>query len=107
MRVIGMEVPVPVESWMSSAGPNGKSTKIQAQLAAVHTKFVSQFPDMLTDGSWNEPGGIRVRLTGIGFYDRDHFQTGRAKNHIELYPLLNIDFNPAPIITPPIQQPLA
>jgi hypothetical protein len=74
-------------------------SQIQTQLAAMHTKFVNQFPNMLTDGSWNEPGNIRVRLTGVGFYDRDHFQTGRAKNHIELHPLLDIDFNPGP---PPV-----
>src|SRR5262245_6615237 len=47
-------------------------SQIQAQLVAMHTKFVNQFPDMLTDGSWNEPGSMRVRLTGVGFYDRDH-----------------------------------
>jgi hypothetical protein len=76
-------------------------SQLQDKLVAMHTKFVNQFPDMLTDGSWNETGGMPVRLTGIGFFDFAHFQAGRAFNVIELHPLLDIDFNPTPIVTPP------
>lgn len=34
----------------------------------------------------------RVRLTGVGFFDRVHGQTGVAPNGIELHPLLDIKF---------------
>ena len=76
----------------------------QAQLEAVHATFVDQFGSTIqTDGSWNDGGGIPVRITGIGFFDRIHVpgQTGRALNGIELHPLLDIEFNPrGPTPTP-------
>ena len=30
--------------------------------------------------------------TGVGFFDRDHGQTGAAPNNIELHPVLSIRF---------------
>lgn len=80
-------------------------SQLQAQLVAVHTKFINQFPNMKTSGDWNEMGGIPVRLTGIGFFDKPHGQTGRALNGLELHPLLDIEFNP-PTLTP-IPTPVA
>ena len=52
-----------------------------------------------------------MRLTGVGFFDRDHSQIGRAANVIELHPLLDIEFNPSsgppptPTPTPLLQNP--
>jgi len=68
----------------------------QAQLVAVQTKFMNQFGTTIqTDGSWNEGNGMPVRITAIGFFDREHGQTGRAPNGLELHPVLDIEFNPA------------
>ncbi len=83
-------------------GRNGQVTtpsRFQAQLADVRAKFLNQFPNVTT--GWNEAEGMRVRLTGVGFFDRAHGQTGRALNGLELHPLLNIEF-PGPVPTPPI-----
>jgi hypothetical protein len=33
-----------------------------------------------------------VVVAGVGFWDRDHGQTGRAVNVIELHPVLDIQF---------------
>ena len=38
---------------------------------------------------------IPVRVTGVGFFDFLHGQTGVAPNGIELHPVLNIVFNPS------------
>jgi hypothetical protein len=87
---------------MGSHDDTSFPSQLQDQLVAVHTKFVNQFPNMKTSGDWNEEGGIPVRLTGIGFFDKPHGQTGRALNGLELHPLLDIEFNPGgtPIPTP-------
>lgn len=69
-----------------------------AQLSAVFNKFLAQFPNV--HGDWNDGGGIPVRLTGIGFFDRDHNQTGRTARGFELHPLLDIEFNPGPLPPP-------
>src|SRR6266508_1430129 len=76
-------------------------SQFQNQLVDVHAKFTNQFPNMDTDGSWNAAGGIPVRLTGIGFFDRPHGQTGRALNGLELHPLLDIDFSPGTMTVAP------
>jgi len=51
------------------------------------------------DGKYNvstsfQTANIPVRLTGVGFFDFQHGQTGVAPNAIELHPLLKIAFNP-------------
>jgi hypothetical protein len=40
---------------------------------------------------WNDLHGIRVRVTGIGFFDLSHFQVGRSRSCIELHPVLKIE----------------
>jgi hypothetical protein len=35
---------------------------------------------------------VPVRVTGVGFFDHLHGQTGVAPNGIELHPLLDIEF---------------
>jgi hypothetical protein len=39
---------------------------------------------------------IPVQITGVGFFDKLHGQRGLAPNGIELHPVLDIQFNPAP-----------
>lgn len=72
----------------------------QSQLVSVREKFVQQFPNV--HSSWNDAGGIPVRLTGVAFFDRPHGQVGRALNGLELHPLLAIEFNPVSVVPPPI-----
>ncbi len=54
----------------------------------------AQFQNINTSGKFNDAGGIPVQIVGIGFFDRQHFQTGRAPNNIEMHPILDIIFNP-------------
>lgn len=62
----------------------------QDQLEDVWEKFSQRFPN--PKHGWNDAKAIRIRVTGIGFFDRPHGQTGRAKNMIEIHPVLDIEF---------------
>lgn len=81
------------------AGRKGTVTtpsRFGAQLEAVRAKFTQRFPQVRS--GWNDAEGVPVRLTGVVFFDRDHGQVGRALNGLELHPLLDIEFNPAPLV---------
>jgi hypothetical protein len=72
-------------------GTGPTPSRFATQLQSVRTKFLAQFPTFsATD--WTDAGGIPVRVTGVVFFDRPHFQWGRAQNGLELHPLLDIDF---------------
>jgi len=86
-------------------GSASTASVFAAQLTAVRQKIQQQFPNIIDD--WNDGAGMRVRLTGVGFYDRQHNQVGRALNGIELHPLLDIEFNPAGPVTTPTTPPAA
>lgn len=58
-------------------------------IAAAQTQFASQFPATTSFRYTNTP----VRITGIGFFDYIHGQTGVAPNGIEIHPVLDIVFN--------------
>ncbi len=63
-------------------------------MATAHAAIEAQFPNREAGSGWNDAQGIPVRVSGVGFFDRPHGQTGRATNGIELHPVLNIEFNP-------------
>ena len=74
----------------------------EAALIAARQKFEARFPkgkgaDTRVD--------LPVTVTGVAFYDRQHLQTGRATNGIELHPLLDIEFGdgttPPPVASTP------
>ena len=54
----------------------------------------AQFDAKYTATSSFQTANIPVRLSGVGFFDFLHGQTGVAPNGIELHPLLNVVFNP-------------
>ena len=62
------------------------ATKISTARSAFDAKFT-------TTGSF-QTANIPVRITGVGFFDFLHGQTGVAPNGIEIHPVLNIVFNP-------------
>jgi hypothetical protein len=39
----------------------------------------------------NDLRGVIVRVTGVGFFDINHFQAGRSRSCIELHPILTIE----------------
>jgi hypothetical protein len=54
----------------------------------------AQFDAKLIATSSFQTANIPVRLSGVGFFDFLHGQTGVAPNGIELHPLINVVFNP-------------
>jgi len=58
----------------------------------ARSELLAQFPNAVTDGSWNDGGGIPVEIIGVGYFDFPHGQTGRAPNNIEIHPILSITF---------------
>ena len=54
-----------------------------------------QFDGKYTATTSFQTANIPVQLTGVGFFDFLHGQTGVAPNGIELHPLLNVVFNPS------------
>jgi hypothetical protein len=67
-----------------------------SEMATAKAAIEAKFPDRIAGGGWNDAEGTPVRVTGVGFFDRPHGQTGRATNGIELHPILKIEFNPVP-----------
>jgi hypothetical protein len=94
------EIPKPECVPGRNGDPSTRSV-FQTQLVAVRTKFERQFPNIT--GGWNEADGIAVRITGVAFFDFPHGQVGGAKNVVEIHPILDITFNPAP--GPPLPTP--
>jgi hypothetical protein len=84
---------IPDPDCIAGAAGGTATSRFATQLLAVRNKFLQQFPNIISD--WNDASGILVRLTGVGFFDRAHGQTGRALNGLELHPLLDIEFNPS------------
>src|SRR5437879_12232484 len=61
-------------------------------ITATRAKFDAAYTASTSFKTANVP----VTVTGVGFFDFIHGQTGVAPNGIELHPLLDISFNPAP-----------
>ncbi len=59
-----------------------------AGIAAARTKFDAR----LSAQTFFQIANIPVRVTGVGFFDFEHGQTGVAPNAIELHPVLDISF---------------
>lgn len=63
---------------------------VSSQLAQVRSAFVAKYG---TPGSYPKPDlkpNVPVTVTGVGFFDRIHSQTGVAPNGIELHPVLSL-----------------
>lgn len=58
------------------------------------TNARSQFDATYTATTSFQTANVPVQITGIGFFDFLHGQTGVAPNGIEIHPVLNIVFNP-------------
>lgn len=84
------EIPDP-KCYAGKKGDPAARSHFTQQLKAVRDEFELRFPG--GEGADTKLGGIPVTLTGVAFYDRMHYQTGRAKNGIELHPVLDIQFH--------------
>jgi len=70
----------------------GAASPFANQIAKARSEFDAQF----TATSSFQTANVPVRVTGVGFFDFFHNQHGAAPNVIELHPVLDIQFNPAP-----------
>lgn len=75
-------------------GTLGAESTFQAALVSARQQFETRFPQ---GKGADQLLGIPVTVTGVAFYDRPHYQTGRAVNGMELHPVLNISFSGTPI----------
>ncbi len=76
------EIPAP--------GCVGSGSPFAAKIGVARSTFDGKF----TATSSFQTANIPVRITGVGFFDFLHGQTGVAPNGIEIHPILNIVFNP-------------
>jgi hypothetical protein len=70
----------------------GDTSPFKNAITATRAKFDAAYTATTSFKTANIP----VTVTGVGFFDFLHGQTGVAPNGIELHPLLDISFNPAP-----------
>lgn len=69
--------------------PRNTRSHFQDELVAARNAF-DESP--ATDIGQKKEMDIPVRITGLAFFDRPHGQTGRAKNNLEIHPILSIEF---------------
>lgn len=99
------EVPDP-SCFSGSDGSFGSQTPFAGGITSARQTMDQRFPNAELSGAWNDGAGAQVEITGIGFFDRPHGQTGRAPNNVEIHPILSIRFldqpnpNTSPTPTP-------
>ncbi len=94
---------VPDPSCFSGAdGSFGSQTPFADGIISARQTMDQRFPNADQTGNWNDGADAQVEITGIGFFDRPHKQTGRAPNNIEIHPILSIRFlgQPTPGASP-------
>jgi hypothetical protein len=75
---------IPSPACVGAASPFGPA------VSAARAKFDARFA--ATTFFSNPPVAVPVQITGVGFFDFIHGQTGVAPNGIELHPMLDIAF---------------
>ena len=95
-------------SEMASPSCVGSSSRLLTGIENARSEFDARYTP--TDSF--QTANVPVTITGVGFFDFFHSQTGVAPNAIELHPVLDIQFNtggtPTPTLTPsttPIPSP--
>lgn len=68
----------------------GKASPLLPGIELARTEFDAQYR---TAPVWQR-AGVMVTVTGVGFFDSIHGQTGVAPNGVELHPVLSIEFGP-------------
>jgi hypothetical protein len=95
------EVPDP-NCFSGHDGSFGSQTPFADGVISARQTIDQRFPNADQTGNWNDGADAQVEITGIGFFDRPHKQTGRAPNNIEIHPILSIRFlgQPTPSASP-------
>jgi len=75
------------------------------RLVAGRAMF-EQLVNQSTGKEFDDLRGTIVRVTGVGFFDLNHFQVGRSRSCIELHPILEIELvRPTPPTLAPNDPP--
>jgi hypothetical protein len=82
----------------STCGGVCASPQLQ-KISDARKEFASKFPNDPPDKDFRVvQGNVEVDVTGVGFFDFAHGQTGLAKNCVELHPVIAISFaQPGPL----------
>jgi hypothetical protein len=80
---------VVVESADPDSGKNATSP-YRDRLAAAR-RMVDALVNESSVNGLDDLNGTVVRVTGVGFFDVNHFQVGRSRSCIELHPILTIE----------------
>ena len=78
-----------------------QGSRVLSQIEAVRSQFEAKVG---APGQYPKPAStpnLAVTVTGVGFFDKLHGQTGVAPNGIELHPVLSIVYGGAPAIAVP------
>lgn len=67
--------------------PGAKVSDHKAHMKAARDAFF----DALGDGNYDSLVGAKVKVRGVGLYDRWHGQTGMAENCLELHPVIHFE----------------
>jgi hypothetical protein len=65
---------------------------IKEKIKIARDDFDRKFNGRLRPTSRAKSPDVKIRIAGIGMFDREHGQLGRAPNGIELHPVLGIEF---------------
>jgi hypothetical protein len=88
------EIPDP-KCYMGKKGPLNRRSHWETQIRNARDQFEIRLDREEEDKEMNVP----VTIVGVAFFDRDHGQTGRARNGFELHPVISITFeDAAPIV---------
>jgi len=68
----------------------GSNSLFADQIARTRAAFDSK----LAAASSFQTADVPVRVTGVGMFDFPHGQHGAAPNHVEIHPVIGIEFNP-------------
>jgi hypothetical protein len=68
-----------------------QGSKVIQQAVAARTRFLKLIGTLPTDHFVFLPKAIRVRVTGVVFFDRIHGQDGVAPNGVELHPVIGFE----------------
>ncbi len=68
-----------------------QGSKVIQQAMTARTRFLQLIGTLPTGHFVFLPKAIKVRVTGVVFFDRVHGQDGVAPNGVELHPVIGID----------------
>lgn len=70
----------------------GDASPFRGGIIRARDQFTAHFAGRSASRKYRRVENVRVVVTGVGFFDFSHGQTGVAPNAVELHPVLDIQF---------------